>query len=582
MSDSLAVDCVEDAQANEIAPSPEEAHTELERLLADARFSATSRRKAMLKFIVDETLAGREDSIKGVSIAQAVFGRGVDFDQQSDSIVRIEARRLRHDLDLYYLGPGSDNPLRISVPKGRYVPHFARVKNDQWLPEPTRYGHYFRQKSRVWFGAALATLLIIGTITATTAYMRAESDDSRIDYGPSITVLPFEPTSDTEIVHQLSRGLNYELIAGLKRFPHFRLFTPARSADVGNSIVTDYVISGTIGLSTDTVHLVAKLTHRATGEVVWGQDYNDEISTRTLLDIQRDVASRIASTVAPNDGVLQKRLAAYEVSEQFEPSLPAYKCVLQAYEFRRSASMGQFEPAKACLLDAVKNEPNYAEAWALLAWLRFDEYRFRLGHKEDRSQALTLASAAASTSLALEPENVQAIRALAAIHYNRKKFDESWRLLRKALEINPNDPNTAFQLGWRLALRGHLEEGIVLVEEAIARSVRPRSGYYRMLAVNHLLSGEFEEMLAAAARSNAPRNGKSLALMAIAHGKIGNEVAARQALAEMEAVDPNFARDPETYYLSHHPTEEIYDAVVDGFKGAGWTPPSTVVSASET
>ena len=74
---------------------------------------------------MDETLAGRSDGLKGYSLGLAVFGRGETFDAQSDPVVRLEARRLRRDLDTYYVDAGARDPVRITIPKGHYVPHFA-------------------------------------------------------------------------------------------------------------------------------------------------------------------------------------------------------------------------------------------------------------------------------------------------------------------------------------------------------------------------------------------------------------------------------------------------------------------------
>lgn len=78
----------------------------------------------MLTFLIEEALAGRADTLKGYAIGLAVFGRDENFDPQSDPIVRLEARRLRHDLDSYYIAEGARNPIRISIPKGQYAPKF--------------------------------------------------------------------------------------------------------------------------------------------------------------------------------------------------------------------------------------------------------------------------------------------------------------------------------------------------------------------------------------------------------------------------------------------------------------------------
>ncbi|MCA0908428.1 hypothetical protein LCM27_18655 [Ruegeria marisrubri] len=102
--------------------SENDIRAQLHRLLKHRDFTATPQRRAFLSYIVDEYLAGRADQIKGVSIAMSVFGRDETFDQQIDPIVRLEARRLRQDIDGYYAGPGRSDPIRLTIPKGGLCP----------------------------------------------------------------------------------------------------------------------------------------------------------------------------------------------------------------------------------------------------------------------------------------------------------------------------------------------------------------------------------------------------------------------------------------------------------------------------
>ena len=101
-----------------------EIRRQLDRILGFGKFQASDRRREMLSFVVEETIAGRSSRLKATTIAMAVFDRGPDFDQQADPVVRLEARKLRRDLDNYYAGAGRDDPVRIDIPKGAYVPVF--------------------------------------------------------------------------------------------------------------------------------------------------------------------------------------------------------------------------------------------------------------------------------------------------------------------------------------------------------------------------------------------------------------------------------------------------------------------------
>ena len=94
----------------------------LSKISASAGFTATERSRKLLNFLVSETLAGRGARIKAYCIGTAVFGRPESFDPQKDPIVRIEAARLRRDLEHYYLTDGIDDPVVIDIPKGGYMP----------------------------------------------------------------------------------------------------------------------------------------------------------------------------------------------------------------------------------------------------------------------------------------------------------------------------------------------------------------------------------------------------------------------------------------------------------------------------
>ena len=102
-----------------------DAAAELLRVVASADFPATPRNRKFLAYVVENELAGRYAESTAMLVATLVFGRGADFDLNSDPIVRIEASKLRRDLETYYLKSGRANPLHISLPKGGYRPVFS-------------------------------------------------------------------------------------------------------------------------------------------------------------------------------------------------------------------------------------------------------------------------------------------------------------------------------------------------------------------------------------------------------------------------------------------------------------------------
>ena len=108
-------------------PSPADVRAERDRILASKLFALSNRLKAFLSFIIDAALEDRADRLKEFTLGIEVFEKDESFDPNIDSIVRVEASRLRSKLREYYAGEGKDDPVRIDIPKGHYVPAFHFV-----------------------------------------------------------------------------------------------------------------------------------------------------------------------------------------------------------------------------------------------------------------------------------------------------------------------------------------------------------------------------------------------------------------------------------------------------------------------
>jgi len=110
--------------APEIELEPAEIRAALADVLASAPFSKSAQLTNFLRFVVEETLAGRSERIKAYTIATAALGRDETFDPQADPIVRVEAARLRRALRTYYADGGAAQPIVIELPTGTYAPVF--------------------------------------------------------------------------------------------------------------------------------------------------------------------------------------------------------------------------------------------------------------------------------------------------------------------------------------------------------------------------------------------------------------------------------------------------------------------------
>ncbi len=101
---------------------------QLELIFASPDFDATPQQIAILKVVVNRTLAGKGREIKDYTVAAEVFDRGPNYDPNIDPIVSIQVDILRRMLERYSLNSGKNDPIRIDIPKDTYVPVFKKRK----------------------------------------------------------------------------------------------------------------------------------------------------------------------------------------------------------------------------------------------------------------------------------------------------------------------------------------------------------------------------------------------------------------------------------------------------------------------
>ncbi len=107
-------------------PNADEIRAAFGRMAASEAFRGSPQLVAFLRYVIEATLRGEQDRLKGYTIAVEALGRGDDFNPQSDPIVRVEATRLRRALNRYYENGGKHDEVQIGLPLGSYVPNFYR------------------------------------------------------------------------------------------------------------------------------------------------------------------------------------------------------------------------------------------------------------------------------------------------------------------------------------------------------------------------------------------------------------------------------------------------------------------------
>lgn len=543
----------------------------LDRICRSEGFAGSERLVAFLRYLVDQSLAGQADRLKAYCVAVSVFGRNADFDPQTDPIVRIEASRLRRALERYYLTEGKDDPVIISVPKGAYVPTFALRTSDATLPAHEDAPPVVQPKQRprrkvtpalpvLALGlGVLAAVLLLGLLVRGPSPAPAHPPG-----GPTLAVMPFEAASRDPDAQIVATGMTNELIDQMARFGELHVLgrETSRQAAKAESLAgylrqfdVGYVVEGIVRRSQGRYEVTARLIDSQSGTVLWSQTYNDQEGAAQLVETQVEIASRVASALAPPYGAVFKadaRKAALKRPDDWD----AYRCTISFYDYRAALTPEQHAATRNCLERAVKDFPGFATAWAMLAMIYLDEDRGGFNRVARKTPVLELALRAAQQAARLEPDNVRALQALMTIQFFNQEVAKGMATGEAALRVNPRDSELLGEFGSRVAQSGQWERGARLLREAIDQNPG-NAGYYRgHLALAELMMGHSQEAVVQIRQSDLQRYPLYNLLAAVILAEAGRADEARTAATRFASLRPDFIREIDTELAKRNFTRE--------------------------
>jgi len=146
---------------------------ELQAVLQSHLFTRSPTLTHLLSYLCEKTFAGESAQIKEYSVGLDVFDRRESFDQDTDSIVRVQANRLRKRLSEYYASEGAAHTIHITVPVGQYIPVFRHVTDagqmvgENLATRPSDVSAGMRNGwspsgQRIWILCGVAILMVVG------------------------------------------------------------------------------------------------------------------------------------------------------------------------------------------------------------------------------------------------------------------------------------------------------------------------------------------------------------------------------------------------------------------------------------
>jgi TolB-like protein len=229
--------------------------TQLDKILSSSTFVRSKRLGRFLRFTVEQCLEGRQGALKEYLVGVEVFNKMETFDPRIDSIVRVEARRLRSKLEKYYQTEGRDDNVVIQFRKGSYVPQIL---------------------SREQLNA-------IGSI-----------DGSGLRTGRrSIAISRFANLGvDPAHLHFCS-GLTEDIISALTKVPALRVM--ARLIPGGEDPKADYILEGSVRKQADRLRISAQLIDAANAMYIWSETYERDVSD--AFAVQDEISKAIVGAL---------------------------------------------------------------------------------------------------------------------------------------------------------------------------------------------------------------------------------------------------------------------------------------------
>ena len=362
----------------------------------------------------------------------------------------------------------------------------------------------------------------------------------------SVCVLPFINMSGEPEQEYFSDGISEDIITDLSKVSALSVvarntaFTfKGQSVDVkevAKTLGVTYVLEGSVRKAGNRVRITAQLIDGAAGDHVWADRYDRDLTD--IFEIQDEISKAIVEALKIK--LLPEEKKAIE--QRGTSNVDAYNVYLMARQQWISGSFGdprRDEGIVRLCKQATVLDPNYAQAWALMA-LAQAELRFWHAKDDDPLPA-------AERALDLDPKLAEAHCVKARYLEDEGRADEAERQIKIALELNPDSWEANREAARMLFRHGHVREAIPLFEKA--GSLIDSDWHNPMMVVGCYRSiGDKATALARAkialvrterAVAKDPTNSHALAAGANALAMIGDKHRAREWMQRALAFDPS-------------------------------------------
>lgn len=572
-------------------PPADQVRDALERILSSEVFARSERARDLLNYIVSQDLAGHADRLKGFSIAVDVFGKDGNFDPATDTVVRVQAGRLRDLLDQFYAAEGAGEALRIAIPRGSYVPVYgfagdaaagseapAAPPEAADAPEPDPLPPAIAAGSRrAWPSGRLAGIAagfcVVLVLLAAAAYrylappvsdaaetaaagMVAPVDLAGLtgsvpqDLLPSVYIdLAVDGPGGDRVAASLRRGLSgFDTISFIAR--------PTSQDGAAAHRPTDFVFVVDDSPAEGEFHL--ELQNVLSGKVLLSRNL---MSTgRSQAEIDDEIAD-LLSSVAPVSSVIYASLA------ETGAHTPLTECLALNEKFYRDQNAAAHRAAYECLEALAAADLRSALVYSELASLHVQAVVSRYAHPPEPSTQQALAFARLGVQLG--PNSPYAHRSMGYVLSRSASPEESLRWTRRAYELNTFDLGMAASYGYGLIFAGSYDEGTRILRRAVSAASAHPTWWDYGLFLGHFMRDDMQAAADAVSTLAASKRAHYTAARLIAADALGRRAEAAALLDEIRRDHASFAADPRAFFVRGSYPLDMTVKLVEALQAAG-------------
>ncbi|CAN7661261.1 adenylate/guanylate cyclase domain-containing protein [Rhizobium sp. LjRoot254] len=396
-----------------------------------------------------------------------------------------------------------------------------------------------------------------------------EADTTRAVSKPSIVVLPFDNMSGDPEQEFFADGMTEDIITELSR--RHELFVISRNSsfvyknqpvnvrEVAEKLGAQYLVEGSVRKIGDRVRVTVQLIDAVSDSHIWADKYDRKLDD--VFAIQDEVTAAIAATLPGRVEAAQRD----QLARTKPANMAAYECALTAKVLHHRSTEADNKQAQELIERAVTLDPNYAHAHAWRACI-FGQAWVN-GWCEDRDALWNLALGEVDKALALDDNDADVHRILAAININNNDLATARHHQERGLALNPNYDLVVVQQGELLTWLGRPEEGTEWIRKAMRLNPHHPERFWSHLGKAHFSARQYGEAIEAFMHLSTMDHVQH-AFVAACHGWLGDEIAAGAHMRKVRTLAPDFGT--ETFLATlHYARESDVEHVREGLIKAG-------------